>query len=476
MDAAAERLIHSVNAVTDLLKANTSLRDNIERMQRDLDDKDAEGFQLQIENQALRERLELVEGILKNNSQNYDELVSAQIRGIMEKSNTEFGKVGAGGDMKNIDARVTTVDQVYTELIQLRNKNRALEGRIKQLENQNFSITQQNFTANLNLKKQSTKNMEPSRPHFDPMGRPTIDPNARGSEESKEQFFSPHSQFMQSETEEQKTIATNRQKGSQQLEKNTSRKKLESYAKPVPLLNNIGFQSDGLGQRKQTSPVSTQMHRPQHQPNLSMQYGNRTDPREFHDQGTFHPVPDDRYYTKANFFSLRNKSRDGVVSEQYQTDADPTEQVVFEEMMHRRSQIGQGVVQAPAVPGQHSSYKGEGLQQAGGHNYSQTRSRRGPDGQQIQLQTIIENEHGGFMENHHSLEPGMYPMPMGSRIKKKNFNKQSQNTGSLVVGISNVSNVMTKRKFSRKKGLNSKFGSEYFRANGVNYHHNDFYF
>ena len=50
MDAAAERLIHSVNAVTDLLKANTSLRDNIERMQRDLDDKDAEGFQLQIEN------------------------------------------------------------------------------------------------------------------------------------------------------------------------------------------------------------------------------------------------------------------------------------------------------------------------------------------------------------------------------------------------------------------------------------------
>ena len=30
MDAAAERLIHSVNVVTDLLKANTKLRDNIE--------------------------------------------------------------------------------------------------------------------------------------------------------------------------------------------------------------------------------------------------------------------------------------------------------------------------------------------------------------------------------------------------------------------------------------------------------------
>lgn len=50
MDAAAERLIHSVNAVTDLLKANTKLRENIEKVQRDLEDKDADGFQLQIEN------------------------------------------------------------------------------------------------------------------------------------------------------------------------------------------------------------------------------------------------------------------------------------------------------------------------------------------------------------------------------------------------------------------------------------------
>ena len=79
----------------------------------------------------MRERLELVEGILKNNSQDYDELVSAQIKNIMEKSNTEYGKFGSGGHVKNIQPKVTTVDEVYTELIQLRNKNRALEGRIK---------------------------------------------------------------------------------------------------------------------------------------------------------------------------------------------------------------------------------------------------------------------------------------------------------------------------------------------------------
>lgn len=50
MDAAAERLIHSVNAVTDLLKANTNLRENIEKIQRDLEEKDAESFQLNLEN------------------------------------------------------------------------------------------------------------------------------------------------------------------------------------------------------------------------------------------------------------------------------------------------------------------------------------------------------------------------------------------------------------------------------------------
>ena len=85
--------------------------------------------------------------------------MSAQIKSIMERSNTEYGKFSQGGSLKNITPKVTTVDEVYTELIQLRNKNRALEGRIKQLENQNFSMTQSNFGKDLQIN-------EPSRPHF----------------------------------------------------------------------------------------------------------------------------------------------------------------------------------------------------------------------------------------------------------------------------------------------------------------------
>jgi len=49
-EAQAERLIHSVNAVTELLKANTELRENVEKVERDLDNKYAENTQLNIEN------------------------------------------------------------------------------------------------------------------------------------------------------------------------------------------------------------------------------------------------------------------------------------------------------------------------------------------------------------------------------------------------------------------------------------------
>ncbi len=71
-DAAAERLIHSVNAVTELLKANTELRDTIEKLKASKEDQEGEVFGLQIENQTLRERLEVVETILKSNKEDFE--------------------------------------------------------------------------------------------------------------------------------------------------------------------------------------------------------------------------------------------------------------------------------------------------------------------------------------------------------------------------------------------------------------------
>lgn len=261
MDAAAERLIHSVNAVTDLLKANAKLRDNTERVQRELEGRDAEAFQLNIENQALRERLELVEGILKNNSHDYDDLVSQQIKAIMEKSNTEYGKAGRGGQLKNIQPRVTTVDEVYTELIQLRNKNRALEGRIKQLENQNFNMSQSNFhskeptSAHATNSQATQRNMEPLRPQFVQFnnmisGFQSPQPNSMSNQLTEGDSGQRHQTIKRTDTtvpvHQQSSFwanqSTTNHDDDQQMMNDSSQ-----FARHMPLLNNNGgYQSDGV--------------------------------------------------------------------------------------------------------------------------------------------------------------------------------------------------------------------------------------
>ena len=96
-EAQAERLIASVNAVTELLKANTELREKVDTVDRDLDNKEAENTQLNIENQQLRERLELVEGILKSNSHHLESMLSQKTKNQIAMSNTEYGKFGGGG-------------------------------------------------------------------------------------------------------------------------------------------------------------------------------------------------------------------------------------------------------------------------------------------------------------------------------------------------------------------------------------------
>jgi len=131
-------------------KTNTQLRDTLEKQNRALEDKEAEVFTLELENQNVRERLELVEGILKSNKTGYDSLLSANVRAQMAESSDH-------------QATTASIDEVYQELIKLRSTNKKLEGRIKQLENQNFRITQSSFGS----KAKISKNAEPIRPIFD---------------------------------------------------------------------------------------------------------------------------------------------------------------------------------------------------------------------------------------------------------------------------------------------------------------------
>lgn len=143
-----ERLIESVSKVTDLLRSNQYLRDELDKLQKGTDVKDNELFTITQENLSLRERIEVLEGIIKSNKQDYENLVSAKVLNTMEKSTFEY----TGGAQK-----YNTIDQVYQELIELRENNRILEKRVKTLEKQNIDITK-----NLNY----VGNNEPARPVF----------------------------------------------------------------------------------------------------------------------------------------------------------------------------------------------------------------------------------------------------------------------------------------------------------------------
>lgn len=271
MDAAAERLIHSVNAVTDLLKANTELRDTIEKMRRAKEDSDSEVFTLNIENQTLRERLELVEGILRNNRENYENLVSDKVKTILHKSNTQYGKFNMNAPLEQPPGSALsgnqefTIDAVYTELIQLRQQNRVLETRIKQLEFQNFNMTRTGFpqtASKAQTPAAPVKNVEPSRPIFE---KPRQDQDQEYDEEDDY------------DDEEEPGVAS------------------KSFyvgldgQEPTSLAN--------LSAAKRNQLTSFQ--------NSAMDGGNQSR----RDQ---QPVPDQRFYTKTNFFTINNGEGDSV--------------------------------------------------------------------------------------------------------------------------------------------------------------------
>jgi hypothetical protein len=60
-DAITERIVHTLNMMKEVLQGNLSLRATIQRQSEQLDDRNAEIFQLSQENEDLRERLTVLE-------------------------------------------------------------------------------------------------------------------------------------------------------------------------------------------------------------------------------------------------------------------------------------------------------------------------------------------------------------------------------------------------------------------------------
>lgn len=81
------------------------MRDDVDKLQKTTEVKDNELYSVTKENLNLRERIEILENIIKSNKVEYENLVSTKVLSNMEKSTYEFHG-GAKG-------KSNTIDQVY---------------------------------------------------------------------------------------------------------------------------------------------------------------------------------------------------------------------------------------------------------------------------------------------------------------------------------------------------------------------------
>jgi len=66
------------------------LRDEIDKLSKGTESKDNEIYTITQENLNLREKIEIMENIIRSNRQEYENLVSAKVINTMEKSTYEY--------------------------------------------------------------------------------------------------------------------------------------------------------------------------------------------------------------------------------------------------------------------------------------------------------------------------------------------------------------------------------------------------
>ncbi|KAL4471134.1 hypothetical protein ABPG72_019076 [Tetrahymena utriculariae] len=142
-DFAIKRLIESVNMIRELLQSNTEMREIIDSMNQEKENFNAELNILQMENQDLREKLEIMETFQ----------ITSSSSEISSESANECRKNNHYDDAPALNKR-----EIASEILQLRKDKRKLNQRIKQLEIENLnlqSIINPNFT-----------HAEPTRTHL----------------------------------------------------------------------------------------------------------------------------------------------------------------------------------------------------------------------------------------------------------------------------------------------------------------------
>lgn len=141
-DDTTGRFSDVMKIVTDLLKVNQVLRDEINAQHQNV-----ELYELKEENEDLRDRIELLETIVQSDSETFQKYVSSHL--------FDEAKRNQMGEYIGYDEGCVQIDSIYVELMELRKIVKKLEKRNKHLERQNMENQyQMHFIGN----------NEPSRP------------------------------------------------------------------------------------------------------------------------------------------------------------------------------------------------------------------------------------------------------------------------------------------------------------------------
>ncbi|EAS05465.2 kinesin motor catalytic domain protein (macronuclear) [Tetrahymena thermophila SB210] len=140
-DFAIKRLIDSVNMIRELLQSNTEMREIIDSMNQEKENFNAELNILQMENQDLREKLEIMETFHATSSE------------VSSESTNECRKNNNQDDILSLNKR-----EIASEILQLRKDKRKLNQRIKQLEIENLNLQ--------NIINPNFTHAEPTRTHL----------------------------------------------------------------------------------------------------------------------------------------------------------------------------------------------------------------------------------------------------------------------------------------------------------------------
>ena len=130
-DTISHRLIESVGMVTDLLQSNRQLRDSINVLNREKEAIENDNCVLQSDNLELRDRIEILESIIKANANDYENYDWKKI--IEEENDIELAPFKNTGNKG--------VENVASTMVEIKKENRMLKRRVEHLELQISHLT-----------------------------------------------------------------------------------------------------------------------------------------------------------------------------------------------------------------------------------------------------------------------------------------------------------------------------------------------